>query len=104
NLLAFSGQELALEFPGPLISTGLMSFQETPGTLVVVNTLNTHPVLGQLALLNTHRIVFPLRFGGSAGLDDWTLADWCDQCHRKGGLVTWAAPARRSWLADDELA
>jgi hypothetical protein len=20
-------------------------------------------------------------------VDDWTLADWCDQCHRKGGLV-----------------
>src|SRR5205807_2509451 len=19
----------------------------------------------------------------------WTLADWCDQCHRKAGLVVW---------------
>jgi hypothetical protein len=25
------------------------------------------------------------RLGASAG--EWTLADWCDQCHRKGGLV-----------------
>jgi hypothetical protein len=75
NLLAFSGQRPALEIPGHL---------------VVVNTLNTHPRLGQLALLNTHRVVYPLRFGdGPEGQEDWTMADWCDQCHRKGGLVVW---------------
>jgi hypothetical protein len=28
-----------------------------------------------------------LTFGGPGKPDDWTLADWCDQCHRKGGLV-----------------
>jgi hypothetical protein len=72
NLLAFSGQRPALEMPGHM---------------VVVNTLNEHPVLGRLALLNSHRVVYPLRFGGPDGCDDWTLADWCDQCHRKGGLV-----------------
>ncbi len=31
--------------------------------------------------------VYPLRFGGPDGADDWSLADWCDQCHRKAGLV-----------------
>jgi hypothetical protein len=72
NILAFSGQQPALE---------------APGHLVVVNTLNAHAVLGRLALLNCHRAVYPLSFGGPAGWDDWTLADWCDQCHRKGGLV-----------------
>jgi hypothetical protein len=73
NLLAFSGTEPALEGP----------------PCVVVNTCNTHPVLGTVALLNCHRVVYPLRFGAPAGLDDWSVADWCDQCHRKKGLVTW---------------
>jgi hypothetical protein len=72
NILAFSGQEPALEIPGHM---------------VVVNTLNQHPTLGHLALLNCHRIVFPLKFGGIDEQDDWTLTDWCNQCHRKGGLV-----------------
>lgn len=74
NLLAFSGQQPALQ---------------GPGHLVAVNTLNRHPVLGALGLLNCHRIVYPLRFGYRPGLDNWALADWCDQCHRKGGLVVW---------------
>jgi hypothetical protein len=78
NLLGFSGQRPALE---------------SPGHLVVVNTHNTHPVLGSLGLLNCHRVVYPLSFGGPNGRDDWTLADWCDQCHRKGGLVVWT----RTW-------
>ena len=72
NILAFSGQRPALEMPGHV---------------VVVNTTNWHPTLGRLLLLNCHRPVYPLTFGGPAGEDDWTLADWCDQCHRKGGLV-----------------
>lgn len=75
NLLAFSGQKPALEMPGHI---------------VVVNTFNHHRVLGQLALLNSHRPVFPLTFGQPDGPDNWTLADWCDQCHRKGGLVVWS--------------
>ena len=78
NLLAFSGQRPTLE---------------RPGHLVVVNTHNCHPVLGSLGLLNCHRVVYPLRFGGPERGDDWSLADWCDQCHRKGGLVTWT----RTW-------
>jgi hypothetical protein len=72
NILAFSGQQPALE---------------RPGHRVVVNTLNQHDTLGRLALLNSHRAVYPLRFGGPDGVDDWSLAAWCDQCHRKGGLV-----------------
>jgi hypothetical protein len=78
NIAAFSGQQPALE---------------RPGHRVVVNTLNTHPELGSLGLLNCHRVVYPLTFGGPGGWDNWTLADWCDQCHRKGGLVVWA----RAW-------
>jgi hypothetical protein len=82
NLLAFSGQRPALE---------------SGGHLVVVNTQNTHLALGTLALLNCHRPVFPLNVGdlrsssppGRAALGDWTLSDWCDQCHRKQGLVVW---------------
>lgn len=74
HLTAFSGQTPALE---------------RHGVAVVVNTLNRHPVLGQLALLHAHRPIFPLTFGGEES-DDWGLCDWCDQCHRKGGLVVWA--------------
>src|SRR5262249_49406608 len=85
NLLAFSGQRPSLE---------------TIGHMVVVNNYNYHGregeghsefgVLGDLSLLNCHRVVFPLRFGGlERGVENWTLADWCDQCHRKGGLVIW---------------
>ncbi len=77
NLLAFSGQK-------PLL--------EKNGSLVCVNTLNQHPVLGSLSLLHCHRPVFPLRFGGPESTDDWSLADWCDQCHRKRGLVVWVDP------------
>jgi hypothetical protein len=84
NILAFSGQRPALE---------------APGYLVVVNTHNTHPVLGSLGLLNCHRVVYPLTFGGPLGRDDWTLADWCDQCHRKNGLVVWTRP----WLENADF-
>lgn len=73
NLLAFSGTAPALA---------------SPGHVVVVNTLNTHPQLGTVALLNSHRAVYPLR-SGAPGPDDWSVADWCDQCHRKRGLVVW---------------
>ena len=74
NLLAFSGQVPALE---------------RDGCSVVVNTFNTHPVLGKVALLNSHRPVFPLAFGGEE-TDDWGVCDWCDQCHRKKGVTVWA--------------
>lgn len=74
NLVAFSGQRAAIQ---------------SDGRSVIVNTLNTHPVLGKVALLNSHRPVFPLTFGGEEATDDWGVCDWCDQCHRKGGLVVW---------------
>ncbi len=74
NLLAFSGQEPAIE---------------RAGGSVIVNTLNAHPVLGKIALLHSHRPVFPLTFGGPEETDDWGVCDWCDQCHRKKGLAVW---------------
>jgi hypothetical protein len=74
NLLAFSGQQPCLE---------------RDGHLVAVNTHNTHPTLGRLGLLHCHRVVYPLTFGGPEGTDDWSLEDWCQQCHRKRGLVVW---------------
>jgi hypothetical protein len=73
NLLAFSGQGLALD---------------RDGHAVAVNTLNIHPILGKVALLHSHRPVFPLTFGGEE-TDDWGICDWCDQCHRKQGLTVW---------------
>jgi len=78
NILDFSGQRPALEMPGHFVA---------------VNTHNTHPVLGSLGLLNTHRIVYPLTVGWGDSADDWTLRDWCGQCHRKAGLVVWT----RAW-------
>ncbi len=74
NLLAFSGQKPCLE---------------APGHAVAVNTENFHPELGNLGLLHCHRVVYPLAFGGPEGVEDWTLQDWCGQCHRKKGLVIW---------------
>jgi hypothetical protein len=70
NMTAFSGQTAAID-------------------RVFVNTFNVHPALGRLGLLNCHRPVFPLTFGHIEETDDWSLADWCDQCHRKKGLVVW---------------
>jgi hypothetical protein len=70
NLLAFSGTQACVR---------------SPECLAVVNTLNAHDVLGTVALLHCHRPVFPLRFTGP----DWSVADWCDQCHRKRGLTVW---------------
>lgn len=75
NLIEFSGQKPIVQIPGQ--------------TMVVVNTHNRHAVLGSLGLLFCHRVIFPLRFGAPHGKDHWTLSDWCDQCHRKGGLVIW---------------
>ena len=77
NLEAFSGQAVALT---------------AQGAAVTVNTLNTHPVLGRVALLHAHRPVHPLIYGGADGSDDWSLSDWCDQCRRKGGYPVWVDP------------
>ncbi len=77
HLTAFSGQSPALA---------------NDSAAVAVNTLNVHPVLGRVALLHAHRVVFPLRFGGPDYPDDWSVCDWCDQCHRKNGLAVWVDP------------
>ncbi len=91
NLLARErpGQGGAAAVPILLAFSGNQFVLEGPECQVAVNTLNEHPVLGTVALLNCHRVVYPLRFGGPDGLDDWSVADWCDQCHRKSGLVVW---------------
>ena len=68
NIAAYSGQAPAVA---------------SKSSLVVVNTANQSPH-GRLLLLNTHRTVYPLSF--VAG-EKWSLIDWCDQCHRKKGLV-----------------
>jgi hypothetical protein len=75
NLLAFSGQHTCLE---------------RDGHLVVVGTLNQHRRLGNIAMLNCHRIVYPLTISN----DEWSMVDWCDQCHRKHGLVVGCDGAR----------
>jgi hypothetical protein len=49
--------------------------------------MNLHDPLGRLLLLNCHRVIYPLSAGGPQGWDNWALANWCDQCHRKEGLV-----------------
>lgn len=59
---------------------------------VAVNTFNVHPSLGRVGLLHSHRPVFPLTSGERD--DDFTLDDWCDQGHRKGGVTVWADPFR----------
>ncbi len=66
--------------------------RESAAAVVAVNTLNAHPVLGRIALLHAHRVVHPLNFGEPDAADDWSVSDWCDQCHRKGGLTVWASP------------
>ncbi len=95
NITAFSGQQPALviseepaaqarEDADPVLAP------RAPEELhqVIINTFNTHPALGRLALLNCHRPVYPLSFGGDAS-DDWSLCDWAHQCHRKKGTVVW---------------
>jgi len=77
NLTAFSGQQSAIE---------------KDGVTVAVNTFHSHPVLGHVGLLHSHRPIFPLSFGGDEATDDWSICDWCDQCHRKGGLTVLAEP------------
>jgi hypothetical protein len=95
NVLAFENTILdAVGRPVPSIPnildySGQGPAAEAPGHLVAVNTHNVHHVLGSLGLLHTHRVVYPLTFGGERRRDDWTLRDWCGQCHRKGGLVVW---------------
>ena len=56
------------------------------GTLVAVNTLNRGGPHGDFILLNSHRIVHPLRLA-QPGFEHYRPIDWRRQCHRKAGLV-----------------
>ncbi len=85
-LLAFSGQRPALE---------------TAGCTVVVNTLHLGGPLSRLILLNCHRVVHPLTVGTPV---DWSLSDWCDQAHRKRGLVLWPHAQAFRYSADGPAA
>jgi len=89
NICAFSGQEPALA---------------NPPHAVIVNSKNQSD-LGDLVLLHAHRPIFPLSFRSAT--DSWILEDWCDQCHRKGGLVIadhwlecWRGEAPEEMLAE----
>ncbi|VTS01244.1 CehA/McbA family metallohydrolase [Tuwongella immobilis] len=80
QMAAYSGQQPALA---------------GDGAWVAVNTFQQHPMLGQVALLHTHRAVFPLVFGGMDATDDWSIVDWCEQAHRKRGLTVWCDAFRQ---------
>jgi hypothetical protein len=90
NLLAKETEERTL--PNILSFSGQSFARQTPDCGVAVNTLNDWSSRGQIALLNCHRTVFPLSWRGVGSNSEWTLADWCDQCHRKKGFVVWAHP------------
>ncbi len=77
NILSFSGQAFS---------------RQVDGCGVAVNSQNVHPQLGSLGLLHCHRVVYPLTLDAN----DWTLADWCGQCHRKKGLVVWTDPQHQT--------
>jgi hypothetical protein len=83
NLLAFESH-----LPSLLEFSGQEPAHARYGCMVAVNTLNDGGEHGRLALLHCHRIVFPLTLT-AAGFEKYTLADWCQQCHRKKGLVVW---------------
>lgn len=101
DLLGYSGQSPALSADDSL--SGAEGERARGGRLVAVNTLNTHPVLGRVGLLHTHRPVFPLTFGPPDETDDWSVCDWCDQCHRKGGLAVWVDAFRTETLPGEAL-
>jgi hypothetical protein len=89
--------------PGMTSFSGQTPALEADGRRVYVNTLNTHRTLGHLGLLHSHRPVYPLAFGGSEGPDDWSLCDWADQCHRKGGQVVWCDAYREGLPGGEAL-
>lgn len=88
NLLAVEQRFPSLDGTAYRTVPHLAAFSGQADGIVSVNTLNVHPVLGKVGLLYSHRPVHPLTFGGEEP-DDWSVCDWCDQCHRKGGLAVW---------------
>ncbi len=93
NLLALETDERTI--PNILSFSGQSFGRQTPTCGVAVNTFNDGSDLEQLALLHCHRVIYPLSWRSADAATEWTLADWCDQCHRKKGLVVWAAPRSR---------
>ena len=75
QIVSFSGQSFA---------------RQNDGCGVAVNTFNRDSHMGTLGLLHCHRVVYPLVAGDPQEENEWTLRDWCGQCHRKNGLVVWA--------------
>lgn len=74
QLVEFSGSKPALE---------------TPRSLIGVNTLNRHPILGAVSLLHSHRPVYPWYSGWNADGLAWSVHDWSRQCRRIKGVVIW---------------
>ncbi len=74
QLLEFSGTKAALD---------------SSQSIIIVNTLNRHPVLGSVSLLHSHRPVYPWFSGWDNGDKGWSIQDWCQQCHRIKGVVIW---------------
>lgn len=58
------------------------------GHFATVGTWNGYAEGQSLVLLNTHRVVFPMR-KHERGFEQYTLADWAHQAHRKNGYVIW---------------
>lgn len=56
------------------------------GCTVQVGTHNQGGEQGSLVLLNTHRVVFPLRLG-EPGFSHYQLSDWIGQAKRKKGMA-----------------
>lgn len=73
--------------------TGFQPALASERTVVAVNTLNRHPVAGSVSLLHAHRPTYPWGWGWESKEPDWekdwTIADWCRQCHRIKGVVVW---------------
>ena len=97
NLLALETDDRSI--PNILSFSGQVFSRQTPTCGIAVNTFNDWSYMGKLALLHCHRVVYPLSWRSADTEAEWTLADWCDQCHRKKGLVAWAEP--RSCLTAD---
>jgi hypothetical protein len=99
NLLSFSGQRFARQADGYGVAVNTFNYGDAVDTLD--NGVN-YTLHGMLALLHCHRIVYPLRLGATPGPypmpewaespHHWPLANLCDQCHRKNGLVIWCSP------------
>ena len=96
-------QEGAPSSPSLEAFSGQMPCLTSPESVVAVNSFNVHPQLGNLSLLSCHRPVFPFQAGGT-NFEDWTLGDWCGQCHRKKGLVLWSDPGFWSRAFGDSIA